>query len=205
MIEITFRSISTWPGNKTPGQRRERSRFSAKYRDTLDLLDRELRQLKGKNVVIQLECEPSQIRRDGLPRSDARTNGPGVILSFDSPKGSLSFPCDHFTGWEDNLRAIALALEALRTVDRYHVTQNNEQYRGWTALPAPGLDEDAALHWLWDIVGTRFSADDLRRTEKLRSSVRQRAMVACHPDRHNGDDAAWKKWQTVARIFGIEI
>lgn len=38
--------------------------------------------------------------------------------------------------WEDNLRAIALALEALRKVDRYGVTRRGEQYTGWKQLTA---------------------------------------------------------------------
>ena len=34
-----------------------------------------------------------------------------------------------------NLRAIALALAALRAVERYGVTRRQEQYKGWAELP----------------------------------------------------------------------
>lgn len=43
-------------------------------------------------------------------------------------RGHLSYPCDTFTTLQDNLRVIALALEALRMVDRYGVTRRGEQY-----------------------------------------------------------------------------
>ncbi len=203
-IEITFRPLQKWPGTATPGYKRERSRFSAKYRDTLALLDRELRHLKAKSVVIQLDCDEREIRKDGLPRSDARTRGPGVVLSFESPKGALSFPCDRFTAWEDNLRAIALALDALRTVDRYHVTQHNEQYRGWSALsdhtaPPAFTNRQAAITWLVETGaidgGRNYPAEEVRR----------RAIAKYHPDRPAGDDRLWRRWLQAAAVLGVEV
>lgn len=50
----------------------------------------------------------------------------------------LSYPCDSCDNWQHNVRSIALALQALRAVDRYGVTRRAEQYRGWGKLPAPG-------------------------------------------------------------------
>src|SRR5690606_24676973 len=83
----------------------------------------------------------------------AKAAHPGVILSFDSKVGHLSYPCDTFTSWQDNLRAVALALEALRKLDRYGVTKRGEQYRGFlaieaTAAPAGFATADDALHFI---------------------------------------------------------
>ncbi len=39
-------------------------------------------------------------------------------------------------GWQADVGAIALALTALRAVDRYGVSRRGEQYTGWRALPA---------------------------------------------------------------------
>jgi hypothetical protein len=107
-----------------------------------------LRHLCAKQVIIQTYHFIEDLRRDGLPKASARVpQSPSVILSFNSKHGALSYPCDTFTKWEDNLRAIALALEALRTVDRYGVTKTGEQYRGWTALPpvdSKTLEQEAA-------------------------------------------------------------
>jgi hypothetical protein len=42
----------------------------------------------------------------------------------------LDLPVIVYT-WQDNLRAVALGLEALRRVERYGIAQRGEQYAGW--------------------------------------------------------------------------
>lgn len=133
MLEYQTRSIEQWPGKLA--SHRQRSPFRAGWGDTMALLDRELKHLKAKAVVLLMALRPSDIRLDGRPRADVRPMHPGVILSFESLRGPMQFPCDKFDSWSDNVRAIALALEALRKVDRYGVTRNAEQYRGWQQLP----------------------------------------------------------------------
>lgn len=142
-----FRPIQQWPGENT--RNRRTSNFSASWSSTLSLLDRELSQLGSKNVVIQVALSERDIRLDGYPRANARPDHPGVIVSLDSAYGPLSYPCDTYTSWQDNLRAVALALEALRAVDRYGVTKRGEQYTGWRqiegrSMPAAMTREDAA-------------------------------------------------------------
>lgn len=81
---------------------------------------------------------------DGMPRADAKPEHPGIIVNIEPRnKPPMSFPCDTFTHWHDNLRAIALTLEALRKVDRYGVTQTGQQYRGWQAIEAAPPSSDA--------------------------------------------------------------
>lgn len=143
MAEITFRLIDQWPEDtRLEGKW---SRFQASYQDTLELLDRELRHLNAKHVVIQLAIRDDQIRLDGLPRSGATPEHPGVILAFDSAYGPLKYASGAFRGWKDNLRAIALGLESLRRVDRYGITKRGEQYTGWRALPS-GSQAEYVFH-----------------------------------------------------------
>lgn len=137
-----FRPIEQWPGE--PTKQRRSSQFSASWSATLNLLDRELTQLGSKNVVIQVALSERDIRLDGYPRANARPDHPGVIVSLDSAYGPLSYPCDTFYDWRDNLRAIALALEALRSVDRYGVTKRGEQYTGWRQIESGSMTRDAA-------------------------------------------------------------
>lgn len=131
-VNVTGRPIQSWPGDLT--KYRTESRFKASWSSTLDMLDRELYHLSAKNTVLQLAMREGDFGLDGAPKANARSEHPGVILSLDSPYGPLSYPCDRFTNWQDNLRAIVLALEALRKVDRYGVTKNGEQYKGWKQL-----------------------------------------------------------------------
>lgn len=158
-----FRPIQQWPGETTRSRRQ--AQFSAKWASTLTLLSRELDHLGRKNVVVQVALEDRDIRNDGYPRANARPAHPGVIVSLDSKYGPLSYPCDTFTTWQDNLRGIALALESLRAVDRYGVTKRGEQYTGWkqlgggTPMAAPMTVEQAAVFFADHVPG--LTATDL--------------------------------------------
>lgn len=167
--------IRQWPGDLT--RSRKRSPFRTSWTATVRLLERELRNLSAKNTVLQMPITDDEIRLDGRVRANARPTHPGVILTFDSRHGPLSYPCDRFGGWQDNVRAIALALEALRKVDRYGVTKRGEQYTGWKALPPAG--------------GTTENRPEvIQRGRDLISehgSVRN-ALFAAHPDRGGDPD-----------------
>lgn len=135
-IPITFRPITLWPGEVT--RNRKASPFQSSWPSTLDLLDRELHQLRARDVVLEIALSEWDIRQDGWPRANARNpDHPGVILAFNSRVGPLKYQTDIFNHWRANVRAIALALEALRKVDRYGITKRGEQYAGWKALPSP--------------------------------------------------------------------
>ncbi|MBR9800572.1 J domain-containing protein [bacterium] len=194
-MNFQFRSLERWPGE--PTAQREQSRFRAQHSDTLDLLDRELWFLKAENIVLQVDVPESQIRLDGMLRANATPREPGVILSFDSINGPLSFPCDRFATWKENLRAIALALEALRKVDRYGVTSNAEQYRGWKRLGSDtstryewdseteargfiyrmaDVGPDAVFHYAWKAAAQKYHPDrnpEGETTFKMLASARQ--------------------------------
>jgi hypothetical protein len=180
-----------WPGTMTA--RRRRSQFDSSHSATLALLTRELRELGAKNPTLLIALRPEDFRRDGLPRAGRVAAHPGIVLSFDSKHGALSYPCDTFDRWEDNLRAIALALEALRKVDRYGVTAHGEQYRGFlaleaTAAPAGFGTPEEALHFLGILAHAEPKMHD---TRAVRSVVRA-AQRAAHPDA-GGDSTSFQR------------
>ena len=111
------------------------SRFGASLSATVETLARELRHLDAKRIVLQLDLRERDIRIDGFPRADARPSSPAVVLAFESKWGALRYATGEFEDWKDNLRAIALSMEALRKVDRYGVSKRGEQYTGWRAIP----------------------------------------------------------------------
>jgi len=186
-MELKFRSIDRWPHECS--QNRKPAPFRASYVDTLELLERELRHLHATNVVVLADCDARDVRNDGRLRAEARLRTPGIVLVFDSSKGPLKFPCDRFTHWQHNLRAIALSLEALRQVDRYGVTRRSEQYTGWTVLPpacaATGAAEWAtaedAARWLIGIAAANCTPRDLFVPANLAIAYREAAKRA-HPD-----------------------
>lgn len=211
MLEYTFRPLSQWPQEATPSHRRKRAPFRAGYVSTLDLLERELIHLRAKDVVFEADCPSSEIRNDGRLRSSAKLRGPGIVVSFDSPKGPLRFPCDRFIDWEDNLRAIALTLEHLRACDRYGVTSHNEQYKGWTGLPdkreqqpdrnllaAPVICRQAA-YYLPESIDVAFVLAPSER----RGQIIRRLKMALHPDHRNGSDEEFKQLMRALELLGL--
>lgn len=158
-----------------PGDRY--SPFRASLTSTVELLATELRALEAQRIVIELDLRERDIRLDGLPRADARPSHDGAGLAFESKFGPLRYATAEYTGrwgqagWEANLRAIALSMQALRAVDRYGVSKRGEQYTGWKQLPT-GSD-DTGIH-------TRQQAEELLQ----RYGGRTAAIKATHPDRN---------------------
>ena len=122
-----------WSGPQCP-RRWPSSRFKAKWDSTLELLGRETDLLDASVVVLQLDVIEGDIRRDGMLRASAKVGFPGVRVSFDSKHGPLTYATDRYEqlysddmpGWQANVRAVALALEALRAVDRYGISSSGE-------------------------------------------------------------------------------
>jgi hypothetical protein len=207
-LNFTFRPIEVWPRDLTANRRP--SRFEASWSSTLELLEREVRALKGASartrldLVVQLAVPPGAIRQDGaLAKGRSAPEHPGVILSFDGADRQYQFACDQFVsrnyrstlnGWQTNVRAIALGMEALRMVDRFGISAGGAQYVGFEALgagrplPAAGMSlaEAAALiaREAIDVAsGTApFTAAEILAEPAKRQGAFRLAMRRLHPD-----------------------
>lgn len=121
------------------------SPFAASWDRTVALLGRELRLHGAQATVMELDFRRQDLRQDGMPRAGRRARAAGLVLSFratlvpDEPE--LRYEVTEFTQWQDNVRAVALGLEALRAVDRYGVTRRGEQYAGWKQLGSGSVGE----------------------------------------------------------------
>lgn len=174
-----------------------RSRFKAPWHKTMNDLERELRQLDapyGKPIIVEAGYYEHEIRQDGLPRANARPHDPAIILNFESRFGPLRYGCDTYDDHLANLRAIALALEALRAVDRYGVTKRGEQYQGWKALPANTMSRAAAENFLrmFVVPGQQHDFHTLYRL----------AAKKLHPD-VGGDKVGWEELQRAKEALGL--
>ncbi|MEM9467773.1 MAG: J domain-containing protein [Actinomycetota bacterium] len=175
----------------------------------MELLKREARQLGATEIVLQIDVTENQLRNDGWIRITARPASPAVVVSVETRHGPVSFPCDTFTHWEDNVRAIALGMEALRKVDRYGIAPGGEQYRGWQALPA-GTGEtgrEAAARLLAsylqgtpNVKGTAYTAEDLLTADdETIAWAYRRAVMKVHPDHGGSTD----EFEAVQTAFGV--
>ncbi len=217
-MRYTVRPISdrTW---LRPNSKREASRFDSKWTSTMDLLGREIDFLGGRDVVLEVDVEDRYIRLDGMLRADARASSPAVVVAFESKHGPMLYRCDRFVSrwyeqgpdWQQNVRAIALTLEALRAVDRYGATETGQQYAGFKALPAgrampaSHMTADEA----WSILGS-FSDVPIATARRDAAAdpavlllIHKKARAFAHPDRHGGDRQLWDQVEQAATVLGV--
>jgi hypothetical protein len=208
---LDVRPLTTWPGALTPAHKHTRSQFSAPLRSTLTLLTRELDALGARHPVLEVAIPADQFRLDGRPRANAREEHPGVVLSLPHTHvGALRYATDTFDRWQDNLRAIALGLEALRKVDRYGITKRGEQYAGFKALPSGGIPmaggrmtvDEAAREFVQIIAvnGYTVATHEVTDDPALRHAAYRHAAKHVHPDR-GGDRATWDRLEQAKHVL----
>lgn len=184
---------------KPPRGRRQSSPFSAPFKQTVTLLVRELRALGARDVVMEVDIPQSRIRQDGMPRSDARAMSPGITLHFTAAavKGRprLEYDVDSYVTWQDNVRALALALEALRKVTRYRVLEEGSQYVGQRALPAGSGESSMNVAEATEF----FQSEGVSTTAEGAAALTKRF----HPDRNGGDRAMWDKLQAAKGALSL--
>lgn len=171
------------------------SRFDSALGSTQETLERELHELgtpqwgPRSEYILMMDVEESDLRIDGAIRANAKPHSQQVAVSFESKDGPLLFACGRFTTWQDNLRAIALGLEALRKVDRYGITQSDEQYTGFRALP-PGVPmpaakmtlDEAARFLIEQSGGEGWSVERVLNDADVASQLYRLAARKLHPD-----------------------
>jgi hypothetical protein len=181
-----IRPLGAWG---RPRSEPQPSRFRARWDDTIALLLREVEHLDGQLVVVQVDAPAGQIRRDGMLYARAQVYSPAVKISFDSRHGPLTYATDAYGYWQDNVRAIALALGALRAVDRYGVSGSGEQYRGWSQITASPAEADLTAHEARRVLAdaAHTTPDQLHTDAQVKIAYRVAAAVA-HPDRGGNPD-----------------
>lgn len=197
-VPLQVRPLSHYPVPETAT--RKASPFKASIGSTMQLLNKELRLLGATQVIIEADFLEGQIRLDGWPKVDARPRTPRVVLSFvHRTAGALRYPCDTYRTWVDNIRAIALCLEALRAVERHGVVRRAEQYTGWRALPAsttPTLTSSAAL--LAELSG--LPAERILTDAGVFREAARAAQKQAHPDL-GGTEAQFQNVQHAIRML----
>jgi len=184
---------------------RKRSSFDANMlTKTTKLLKREAGMLGAAQVVVQVD---GPVRQDGQP-AVTRLRTPAVSVFIQSRHGPLRYDVDTFDHWEDNLRGVALGLEALRAVDRYGVTKRGEQYPGWKALPPgtsvatamPAMSATEAAGIVVETAKSMVEPDLVLQDSRLYSSLWRDAVKNAHPDR-GGDRQAWDRLQVAKTVL----
>lgn len=167
--------------------------FRAEHEDTLTMICAELGKLRVKAAVLEVDVSK---------RNDARgkkclsrwvdVNTPRVRLSFKHPQmGDLQYPCNTYRNWTHNVRAIALTLEAQRSMERYGASTKGQQYRGWQQLPPPEQPKaerdgpetvEEAAQLVAELSGNPLEGDAALRNEKMYRFMFKDAVKQAHPD-----------------------
>lgn len=192
-----------------PPGRRTTSGFDSTWTQTLDLLEREVAHLDGKDLVIGVDVDEADLRLDGTLRARAQAATPAVEVAFDSRHGPMLYRADGLVSryydqgpdWQQNVRAIAKTLEALRAVDRYGASASGEQYRGYRQIGSAPVEPSALVRStvelrarLAEIAGVQ---DTLPTLDLLR-----RARRHAHPDR-GGNEPLWHEVQGIGVALGV--
>lgn len=197
------------------GKPRTQDQFKASFEDTVERLCYEVARLDGKDLVLEIDVYPGDIKINGELKQYARPTQPGVCVAFESKHGPLVYACDRFHDWRANVRGIALGLEALRAVDRYGISSRGEQYTGYAQIEAgpsgsSHMTRRAAAELLERFaIGEEDGPTRTRMIERLLSNrdevvaTLRHARAVAHPDRRDGDRTLWDQVEQAARVLGV--
>lgn len=181
-----------WPRTKSPARHGSMSRKFGMNRD--DVI-RQLELLGAQQIVISSNLS---LRRDGLPYAgQAQPDDRGVAVYFTLDGENQCIPCDKWDNVEQNLRAVALTVEALRGLDRWGAKEMvDAAFRGFKALPATAIVTPYTKRAWYEVLEVSQTASP----EVIKAAYRQK-MLKAHPDQ-GGSTEAFQEVQTAFKESG---
>lgn len=164
-----------WPMGWKRTQDPDWSRFKpgSTFSETGDVLH-ELELLGATNIVVSSNM---QYRADGLPYARQTVDDTGVAVYFKLDGEEQCIPCDKWRLLEENLRAIAKTIEALRGLERWGAKDMvNAAFRGFKALPSSIVTP--APHRSWFVV---LNIGEHANALEVKQAYRD-ALKLTHPD-----------------------
>ena len=169
-----------WPIGRQRVQNPERSKFkpSSIYEEARDIF-RQVGLMGGREIIISSNM---QYRNDGLPYTRQNVNDTGVAVYFKSSNNEEQcIPCDNWITLEENMRAIAKTIEAMRGIERWGgKSLMNAAFSGFKALPSSTIitpPPDREKRSWWVVLGVDQNAD----APSVKQAYR-RAQATAHPD-----------------------
>lgn len=174
--EAKDRSPLAWPPAQKRTQHRSVSRFKTKLSAALESLRRELRLLRGTDIIITTNLPVGS--RGSFLIDEGRLKDPGVAAYFKLRGKPICMACDLWWTLAENVVALARTVEALRGIDRWGSTQMMDRaFTGFAALPPTPTGWRATL-----------GVDGPTDLESVRAIYKRMALDA-HPDRGGTHDA----------------
>lgn len=158
----------------------------------LSLLEN-LRKIRATNIVVSSNCP---LRQDGTPYRDAltaRLPDPGVAVYFQYHGKPMVMAQDAYIFPLSNARSLALAIEAMRAIERHgggHMMQRS--FDGFAQLPPPGGSQSAPLRPWREVLEVasdlHLDGEDMR---AIIESRYRRLAKERHPDTQTGSHDAF--------------
>jgi hypothetical protein len=180
----------TWPVGWPRTPHREQARFRVSLATARSSLLSELALMSATDVIVSSNAV---LLRDGrIAAKQPRLDDPGVAVYFTLDDQARCIPCDRWDQLVDNVRAIGLAVAALRGLERWGAGEMvRAAFRGFAALPAGGPSGDANGPW-WSVLGMAPTASDGEVNAAYRRLAREH-----HPDA--GGDA--ERFRAIAEAY----
>jgi hypothetical protein len=126
-----------------------------------DELMRELKRMGARDIVLSTNVA---LKQDGLPYADYSRKGVsdrGVAVYFTIDKEPMTLCCDKWNSLEANVRAISMSVDAMRSLDRWGVSEILKRvFTGFKTIP----QKVDTKPW-WEVLGisARSSKDDIKK------------------------------------------
>lgn len=162
-----------WPKGRPRTKNRHQSKFKVAPTKAFEEMMLELSRFNAKGVIVSSNIPT---RQDGTPYRDGLTEkmpDPGIAVYFTKGKRLICLPCDTYPRPWENCRAIGLAVEAFRSMERHGAQQVLDQaFEGFTALPSPDQVSDPDDKAWWVVLGVSSSADAAAISQAYRDKCR---------------------------------
>ena len=187
-----------YPIGRPRNQNPERSKFKpgSIYSEAQSVF-KQLELMGADNIIISSNM---QYRADGLPYTRQNVSDTGVAVYFKSSNGEEQcIPCDSWISLEENMRAIAKTIEAMRGIERWGgKALMNAAFSGFKALPSALVTPppDRPHRDWWVVLGVERNAD----APTVKQAYR-RAQATSHPDSGGNSydfqevQAAYEEWR----------
>jgi hypothetical protein len=151
-----------WPRNNELRSARFKSHGSAlTISQAVSRLETELERMGATDPMMSSNLK---LGISGVPLSgQAEPRDRGVAVYFVLHGRDRVLACDAYLSVAGNIAAIAAHIDALRRIERYGVGTMDQAFAGYTALPAPSLDNRAPWRAILGFKGfSSVTADDVR-------------------------------------------
>jgi len=189
-----------WPVGRPRIQNPGRSKFKpGTIVDESQDIYKQVRLMGGTDIIISSNM---QYKADGMPYYRQSVSDTGVAVYFKNTEGEEQcIPCDSWISLEENMRAIAKTIEAMRGIERWGgKALMNAAFSGFKALPSaiimPPPDRQHR-NW-WVVLGVDFDAD----APTVKQAYRK-AQGLAHPDAGGSAydfqevNAAYEEWKNL--------